>query len=44
MSTTKQYKVNNIGHWQGLEDLLVEVHENQVQIDNDMNDSDQFIR
>lgn len=38
MSNTNTYLVNNIGHWQGLEEFLVGVHENQVQIDNDMTD------
>lgn len=31
MANTNTYLVNNIGHWQGLEELLVGVHENQVQ-------------
>lgn len=44
MSNTNTYIVNNIGHWQGLEELLNTVHENQELIDNDMTDSDQFIR
>jgi len=26
MANTKEYKVNSIGHWQGLEELLNTVH------------------
>lgn len=37
MSNTNTYLVNNIGHWQGLEELLNTVHENQETINEDIN-------